>query len=252
MKVSFLLAILSTLLYLSAAENKSQSNAGENTARTSASVNPPVAAQKPRAETLHFNVNWPSGLTLGEGELSSAPSNNGWKFSMKGEAGFPAFPITEGANSTATSDLCSVELTKDSIRGKRHTTEKTAFDASTLIATRTTVTNNGGKSEVRINACAKDAVTFLQFLRRELAAGRLPQPQQVFYGSPYQTRVQYVGTQQYRSQNQLIDADKLTAYIKGPATELTVELLFARDPARTPLLITVPVALGKFTVEFDH
>ena len=140
----------------------------------------PAAPAKPanRSETLHFNVNWPSGLSLGEGELSSAFSaSGGWSFSMSVDAALPAFPIAESAKATAGTDLCTTELTKESTRGKRKTTEKTTFDSSKLTATRTTLTNNGGKSEIRTSACARDALTFVQFIRRELAAGRLPPAQ---------------------------------------------------------------------------
>jgi len=211
------------------------------------------AAPTNKSETLHFSVNWPSGLSLGEGELSSVYSPSGtWSFSMKVDAALPGFPLAESAQSMAGKDLCSVELTKESTRGRRKTTEKTTFDSSKLIATRRTVTNNGGKTEYRIPGCARDAMTFVQFIRRELAAGRLPQAQQVYYGAPYQTRVQYVGTQSVRSGNELVEADKLTALIKGPASELTVELLFRRDATRTPLSVTIPVTIGKFTVEFDR
>jgi hypothetical protein len=49
-----------------------------------------------------------------------------------------------------------------------------------------------------------------------------------------------------------IEADKLTAFIKGPASEFSVDLLFARDPVRTPVQAVIPVALGKFTVEFTR
>lgn len=219
---------------------------------------PPAAveATKPAAgksETLRFNVNWPSGLSLGEGELTSTTAPAGWTFSLKIDAAIPAFPIAENVKSTAGPDLCSTELTKEATRGRRKVGEKTTFDASKLTATRkTTNMPDGGKTEIRINACAKDALTFIQFLRRELAAGRIPQAQQVYYGAGYQTRVQYIGTQRVRSGNEFIDADKLTAFVKGPASDFTLDFLFARDPSRSPISVTIPVAIGKFTLEFER
>jgi hypothetical protein len=105
---------------------------------------------------------------------------------------------------------------------------------------------------MRINACAKDALTFLQFVRRELVAGRLPQAQPVYYGGAYQTRVQYAGTTRVVAGGQTVEADRLTANIKGPATEMTVDLLFARDETRTPIRAVIPVAVGNFTVEFSR
>ncbi len=213
----------------------------------------PAAPPAPKSETLRFNVNWPSGLSLGEGELTSTLGADGWRFSMKVEAAIPAFPIVESAKAAAAADLCSTELTKEATRGSRRVGEKTTFDASTLTATRTTTnTPGGGKTEVRVNACAKDALTFVQFIRRELAAGRIPQAQPVYYGAAYQTRLQYVGTQRVRSGNEMVEADRLNAFIKGPASEYSVELLFARDAGRTPISVTIPVTIGKFTVEFER
>jgi hypothetical protein len=105
---------------------------------------------------------------------------------------------------------------------------------------------------VKTSSCPKDALTFIHFLRHELAAGRLPAAQPVYYGAGYQTRVQYKGTQTVRSGAEMIEADILVAHIKGPATEFDVDLFFARDAARTPLMAQVPVAVGKFTVEFSR
>jgi hypothetical protein len=230
-------------------------------AQTTAPVKAPVDAKiaapegkapeapKPRQETLHFNVNWPSGLSLGEGSLTSSQTASGWTFSMKVEAAIPAFTISEAARSKAGGDLCSLELRKQATRGSRIVDETTKFDASSLTATRQTG-KGGGKSEIRISACAKDALTFLQFLRHELIAGRLPAAQHVYYGAGYQTRVQYVGTQRVVSNGEAIDADKLTVFIKGPSSEFSVDLLFARDAVRTPVEAVIPVAVGKFTVEF--
>jgi len=214
--------------------------------KADAAVAPPPQS---KSETLHFNVNWPSGLSLGEGEMSAILNSDGWSFSYHLDAGVPGFSINESAHSRASADFCSLELVKEGNRGKRHLQETTTFDSSGLTATRTTA-NGGGKTETRTSACAKDALTFIQFARRELAAGRLPAAQPVFYGAGYQTRVQYTGTQRIKVDNDTVEVDRLNAIIKGPATELTVELFFARDAARTPVLVQIPVAMGKFSVEF--
>jgi hypothetical protein len=220
-------------------------------AQSPAKVEPPPAEQsKAKSETLNFTVNWPSGLSLGEGQLTSAHNGDGWNFSMHVEAAIPAFAVAEDAKSKATADLCSLELEKTGTRGKREVTEVTTFDASKMTATRETK-NGGGKSELRINACARDALAFLQFVRRELAAGRLPQAQPVYYGAPYQVRVQYIGAAKVVRNGESIDVDRLAVVIKG-ASEFTVDLMFARDETRTPVQAQIPVAVGKFTVEFSR
>lgn len=209
----------------------------------------PAAESKTKSETLRFEVNWPSGLSLGEGELVSSATADGWSFSMKLYAAIPAFAVSESARSKATQDLCSLELRKQGVRGKRETDETTTFDSDALTATRKTG-KGGGKSEMRTGGCPRDALTFIQFLRRELASGRLPASQPVYYGGAYQTRIQYVGTQQLTFGGESVEADKLTATIKSSAKEFTVDLFFARDAARTPVVAEIPVAVGKFTVEF--
>ena len=212
---------------------------------------PPDQPQKSKSETLHFTVNWPSGLSLGEGQLTSKQTADGWNFSMRVDAAIPAFAVAEAATSQASPDFCSLELEKTGTRGKREITEVTTFDSSNLTATRETK-KGGGKSEMRTTACARDALTFLQFMRRELAAGRLPQAQPVYYGAGYQTRVQYTGTTRVVSGGEAVEADKLTAHVKGPASEFSVDMWFARDETRTPVKVQIPVTVGKFTVEFTR
>jgi hypothetical protein len=219
-----------------------------------AALCPALLADEPakkKSEVLRFNVNWPSGLSLGEGQWTSAFDGQQWTFSMNVDAAIPAFAVAESAKSRATPDLCSTYLEKEATRGRRVVSETTTFDASKLTATRQTG-KGGGKTEMRIAGCARDALTFIQHLRRELAAGRLPSAQSVYYGAPYATRVQYSGTVKVVRDGQYVDADKLQATIKGPASEFTVDLFFLRDSDRTPFQVQIPVAVGKFTVEFER
>lgn len=205
------------------------------------------AEKKAQPETLRYNVNWPSGLSLGEGMLASASEGGQWTFSFTIEASVPGFALREGASAKATAEYCSLELVKNATRGKRNVDETTTFDQKAFTATRKT--NKGGKSELTTASCARDALTYLFFLRRELAAGRLPQAQTVYYGSAYQVRAQYTGTQTLRTRGEPVEADRIAATIKGPASEFTVDLFFARDAVRTPLLIQTPLAMGKFSME---
>jgi hypothetical protein len=200
-----------------------------------------------KSETLHYNVNWPSGLSLGEGQLSASRHGDQWSFAISIEAALPGFALTEAAKATATADYCSVELEKKARRGKRNVDETTTFDQKNLTAERKT--NKGGKSELKIHSCARDALTYVFFLRRELAAGRLPPAQSVYYGGAYQVRVNYTGVQSVRIGGESIEADRLVAIIKGPASEIKADMFFARDAVRTPLLVEVPLLVGKFSLE---
>jgi hypothetical protein len=207
-------------------------------------------AKNSTSETLRYNVNWPSGLSLGEGQLSASIQDGQWLYEFSMEAAVPGYVLREGAKATATKDFCSVELEKNGTRGKRIVDETTTFDQKNFTAVRKT--NKGGKTELTIPACAKDALTFIFFLRRELAAGRLPQVQNVYYGAPYQVRVMYTGVQTIRIGGEAIEADRMAAVIKGPASETTADLFFARDSVRTPLLIQSPLPLGKFSLELSR
>jgi len=203
--------------------------------------------KRAKGEALRFTVNWPSGLSLGEAELTSSPGDSSQSFSFHMDVSIPGFAVSESAKSRATLEYCSIELAKDGTRGKRKLAERTEFDSSKMTATRTT--EGGGKSEVSLSACAKDALTFVYFLRRELAAGRLPAQQKIYYGGAYSVRVTFGGTQRIAVGGEQIEADKITATVKGPVTETMADLFFAKDATRTPLLIQVPLAMGKFSME---
>jgi hypothetical protein len=210
---------------------------------------PPETAGDEEAKVLQYSVNWPSGLSLGEARLSSRRAKGDrWEFTFSLDAAVPGFQVLDKFRATAaTSELCSVEFERDLVHGSRKTREKITFDQQRNIATRQTI--DGGKSELSLPPCGRDALTFVHFVRRELAQGRLPSTQQVFYGAAYRVRLEYTGTQRVRLQDSQEDADRLTVSIKGPASEVAVEMFFARDPARTPLLIKAPLALGTFSME---
>ena len=137
---------------------------------------------------------------------------------------------------------------KDYTHGHHKAQERITFDQHDHSATRETL-NGGGKADFEISSCARDPLTFIQFVRQELANGRVPPAQQVVYGAIYQVRLEYTGEQTIKIGDQGKDADHVIATIKGPSSNLTVELFFSRDAARAPLLAKLPLALGTFTVE---
>lgn len=205
------------------------------------------------AESLHYAVNWPSGLSLGEATLVSDHQNAGkagdlWVFDLDLDASVPGFAVRNHDHSSATADLCSVELDKSDTHGRRQSEEKITFDQQKNTITRETL-SGGGKSDISVPPCAKDALTFLQFARKELSQGRLIPQQQVVFGSMYQVRFEYTGQQTIKTGERQVEADRILATIKGSSSDLTVEIFFARDAARTPLLAKVPVSLATFTVE---
>jgi len=209
------------------------------------------------AETLHYSINWPSGLSLGEASLRSdrtaegTGSAAGWDFELNLDASVPGFAIRDQYKSTANPDFCSWQLDKKTAHGARISEERVIFDPNENTATRETVrgTEIAATSQISVPLCARDALTLLQFVRRELAQGRLPSQQPAILGAVYQVRLEYLGTTAIRLGGQQLDADRFRSSIKGPASDLTLEMFFMRDAVRTPVMMKIPLPLATFTVE---
>ena len=222
-----------------------------------APVPPPTPTGFPFTnETLNYTVNWPSGLSLGEAHMTATRAktadgkDDGWAFDLTLDAAVPAFGVADRYRATASPDLCSTTLDKDYTHGSRKSHERVDFDSHQRVAHRETV--GGGKSDLSIPLCPHDALTFLYFARRELGQGRVPPFENVVFGAAYQVRFDYTGAQQVRVNDKSTEADRLIATLKGPASEISFEMFFARDAARTPLMIRVPLSLGMFSLELAH
>src|SRR5207302_10741944 len=92
-----------------------------------------ATAPKFSNEQLHYNVNWPSGLSLGEAQLhatrtkaESGSERLDLEFSI--EAAIPGFQVQDHYRSDATSDFCSIWFERKFQHGKRKSEEKTTFD----------------------------------------------------------------------------------------------------------------------------
>lgn len=199
-------------------------------------------------ETLVYTVNWPSGLSLGESRMLARRAGDRWDLEFALEAAVPGFDIDDQYRSIAADDYCSLEFEKRFAHGKRKAHERTTFDIQKGLATRETL-GGGGKTEIPFSACARDGLAFLYHLRRELSQGRLPAVQNVFFGAQYRVSVQYAGSQTLRISEKPAEADRLVVSLKGPASEHTVEVFFARDAARTPLMVRLSLELGTFSME---
>ena len=204
-------------------------------------------------EQLRFNINWPSGLSLGEAQLRAsmskptpdAPGRLHLEFTL--DAGIPGFTVSDQYRSEASRDFCSAEFQRSAKHGSKKTDEKTTFDQQNGTASRETA--GGGKSELKASNCGKDALAFLYYVRHELSQGRMPPQQTIFLGAPYDIRLEFMGTQKIRLGETQVEADRVTATVKGPSSEISFEVFFLKDQARTPALVRVPLALGKFTME---
>ena len=76
----------------------------------------------------------------------------------------------------------------------RSDTEKTSFDQAAGSAKRVTeFPAGGGESTFTVPSCARDAVAYVYYARAELGQGRVPPPQQVYFGAAYTVHLTYVG-----------------------------------------------------------
>ncbi len=200
------------------------------------------------AESLRYTINWPSGLSLGEATLDTAHAKDGnWEFVLDIDASIPGFAVRDHYHAQANAGLCGISLDKKFVHGTHKNEEHTTFDQSGHTATRQTV--GGGKSDIGLSDCGRDALTFLQFARNELAQGRLVPQQAVIFGAAYQVRMEFTGTQTIRVGEKKVEADRIVATMKGPSSDLAVEVFFSHDTARVPLLAKIPLSLGTFSVE---
>lgn len=220
-------------------------------ATLAAEKKPASLVAPPLDEELNYSINWPTGLSLGEARLRTlrikAGAADRWETEFSLDASIPGFAIIEKSRSSSDPDFCSVEMEKSYTHGRRRAEEKTAFDQQAKTAKRET--KGGGSSDLSLQNCAKDALAYLDYVRHELSQGRLPPQQTVYFGAPYRISLQFGGTQQIKIGESKVEADRLLASLKGEKTDIAFELFFAKDAARTPLLVKVPMQLATFSME---
>jgi hypothetical protein len=204
-------------------------------------------------ESLHYSIEWQSGLSLGDASLTAQRTEKGWNFDATVSAGVPGFAIDDKYHSAATLDLCSTEFTRDQNHAGKKSRERTTFDQKAGTAERVTLFPDGGakpgKSNFDIPTCARDALAYLYYAREELGQGRMPAAQDVYFGSAYALRMDYTGAQDITVAGKSAVTDHLAVSEKGPKSNFGFEVFYARDAARTPLEILPPLSLGRFTLE---
>lgn len=201
-------------------------------------------------ESIHYNINWQSGLNLGEASFVAHRTATGWEFQASGDAPFPGFVILDKYHSSTDANLCSSEFERDLAHGGKKTREKTTFDQKKGEAHRTTLLPaDGGKSTFDIPSCARDALAFIYYARRELGQGRVPPQQQIFFGSAYTVHLDYTGAQTIRVGDKPEITDHLVVSIKGPKSDFNFEVFYARDAARTPVSVRIPTGMGTFSMD---
>ena len=187
-------------------------------------------------EALAYALKWPTGIAMGRGELKTAQAASHSEFTL--DASLPGIPVTGAFSSRLDTKGCTSEFSKRYEFGFRKSSERTTIDG----AKARRETDKGGKSTANVGPCARDAPSFLQMLRTELAAGHKPASQKILFGAEYNLTLEYP-----KASTNDIDTVKVT--VKGPASTNTIEIDFLRDATRTPARVRVPLAMGKFVLE---
>ena len=216
-----------------------------------AAIAAPVAESTLPNEALRYSINWPTGVSLGEAQLSASssaasgqPGHMHFQFDL--DAGAPAFTVSDRYRSDASGNFCSSEFEKSTSHGSKKINDTEKFDPSTGTVTRG---SGAGQTEISSNPCSKDALTYLYFLRQELSQGRVPPRETVYFGAPYEVRLSSAGTESIKVGGAAVDAERFTAEVTGPSSSISFEMLFLKDRARTLAMVRVPLALGKFSME---
>jgi len=201
----------------------------------------------PREETFRYEVKWPSGLGLGEAQMRAARDGGNWILEFEIEASVPGFRVMDRYRSVVDEKFCSQEFEKVFEHGTKKGKETTTFANGK--AKRVTA-NGGGTSEFAVPACARDALAYLFFVREEVARGRVPAPQKLYFGSGYDVRIQPAGAEAVKVSEAPLESDKLKITVTTATGKLELDLFLARDEARTPALVRVPFVMGNFSMEW--
>lgn len=201
----------------------------------------------PREESFRYEVKWPSGLGLGEAQISAARDGGRWVLELQLEASVPGFRVIDRYRSVVDDKFCTQEFAKEFEHGSRKGKETTTFAGGK--AKRVTA-GGGGVSEFEAPGCARDALAYLFFVRDEVARGRIPGPQKLYFGAGYDVRTQFGGAERVTISEAPMESDKLKVTVATANGKVEIDLFLARDEARTPAMVRVPFAMGNFSMEW--
>jgi len=108
----------------------------------------------------------------------------------------------------------------------------------------------GGHTDISIGNCAHDGLDYVFYARRELGAGPgVPPEQDILFGASYSVRMEFAGVQDVTVGGKHQQADHVILHLRGPVADSKLEIFFARDSARTPLIIKTPLPVGTLSME---
>ena len=103
-------------------------------------------AAGPREETFNYEVKWPSGLGLGESQMTATRDGGNWILEFQIEASVPGFRVMDRYRSVVDEKFCTQEFSKEFEHGSRKGKEKTTFANGKAITGSHLAATNAGKS----------------------------------------------------------------------------------------------------------
>lgn len=187
-------------------------------------------------EDLAYAITWPSGLSVGTARFRARPKGHGWRFEMTIEASVHEFAVDDAFVSETDASLCSSRFEKHVRHGSKRAHEALRFADGTVERTNLDPVRPGPPGTALVEACARDALAAVYYLRQDLAAGRLPAPGAIHFGAAYDLQLEYEQTRWLPWDEGRRQADLIRVRVRGPASRREFLAYFGRDAARTPLL----------------
>ncbi len=211
---------------------------------------PPL--QRPDSEQLNYTIAWPSGLPVGHASLRARALDPGWRHEMTLQATLPSMEIDDMFASRTDSKLCSEVFEKHVRHGDRWAHESLRFGPGLVERFNLESTDREPPGRNATGDCARDALTFLYYLRQDLAAGRLPSPGTIFFGAAYRIQVWFTRTRRLLIGAEQRAADEFRAVVDGPASRHEFSFFVGQDENRTPLLFRVELGGDIFSMQLDE
>jgi hypothetical protein len=238
--LSFAAAPLAVPVSAQAAETNQPAAAGQSPAQAKLTGFPFTD------EDLNYSVLWPTGTSLGEAHLRARHSGEKWNFTFTIDASVPGFAVKDTYHSDVVPEVapnfCSVAFDRSTTHGTHVTNEKETIDRERAMA-------NRGGSQIPVPACVKDALAYVFWARRDMGQGHVPASQDILFGALHPIRVDYAGAPMILMGSKQVQTDEITCTWGLGSAAISFDVYFARDAARTPLRITAPTAMGKFSME---
>jgi hypothetical protein len=217
------------------------------TAQSPSEAWPPLSG----GERLIYNLTWPSGLSLGEAVLQSSRAGNEIHLEATVIADLPQHRVNYTFRAVADSQLCSIRFTQRIREGSSPARDDILeFDQQNHSVTGTF---RGRPLNAKTSACARDPLTFLYFLRRQLALGQTPvnaadTAASFYLWGDYSVRQQSAGAE---LGGKTRDGDSLRITYRGPEGEHSLDVWLRRDESRTPATVRMAFPLAVFSAELQ-